>query len=116
MQNDPKLRIEGSAVRNGDFKFIKNKETDALYNLKEEISEQTNLKFDKKNIYDSLRIEFKKWTSTLMEPIFLGLLANDEYNKLNPDQFQILISNLIIVLNMGNMHLIIFVNLIIIRF
>ena len=24
MQNDPKLRIEGSAIRNGDFKFIKN--------------------------------------------------------------------------------------------
>ena len=44
----PKLRIEGSAVRSGDFKFIKNKETDALYNLRDEISEQTNLKISKK--------------------------------------------------------------------
>ena len=87
MQNDPKLRIEGSAVRYGDFKFIKNKETDALYNLKKEISEQTNLKSEKNNIYDSLNIKFKKWSKTLMDPIFLGLMANDEYNKLNPDRF-----------------------------
>jgi arylsulfatase A-like enzyme len=87
MQNDPKLRIEGSAVRYGDFKFIKNKETDALYNLKKEISEQTNLKSEENNIYDSLNIKFKKWSKTLMDPIFLGLIANDEYNKLNPDRF-----------------------------
>ena len=87
MQNDPKLRIEGSAVRYGDFKFIKNKETDALYNLKKEISEQTNLKSEKNNIYDSLNIKFKKWSKNLMDPIFLGLIANDEYNKLNPDRF-----------------------------
>ena len=87
MQNDPKLRIEGSAVRSGDFKFIKNKETDALYNLRDEISEQTNLKSEKNNIYDSLNLKFKKWSSTLMDPMFYGLLANDEYNKLNPDRF-----------------------------
>ena len=87
MQNDPKLRIEGSAVRSGDFKFIKNKETDALYNLRDEISEQTNLKSQKNNIYDSLNFKFKKWSSTLMDPMFYGLLANDEYNKLNPDRF-----------------------------
>ena len=69
------------------FKFIKNKETDALYNLSDEISEQTNLKSQKNNIYDSLNFKFKKWSSTLMDPMFYGLLANDEYNKLNPDRF-----------------------------
>ena len=67
--------------------FIKNKETDALYNLRDEISEQTNLKSEKNNIYDSLNFKFKKWSSTLMDPMFYGLLANDEYNKLNPDRF-----------------------------
>ena len=35
----------------------------------------------------ALNFKFKKWSSTLMDPMFYGLLANDEYNKLNPDRF-----------------------------
>ena len=88
MQNKNELRTEASAVRSEKFKFIKNKQVDALYNLKKEISEQTNLKDQEKEMYDSLKNEYKRWSKTLMDPVFLGLLANDQYNKLNPDRFK----------------------------
>ena len=88
MQNENELRTEASAVRSEKFKFIKNKQVDALYNLKKEISEQTNLKDQEKEMYDSLKNEYKRWSKTLMDPVFLGLLANDQYNKLNPDRFK----------------------------
>jgi arylsulfatase A-like enzyme len=88
MQNKNELRTEASAVRSEKFKFIKNKQVDALYNLKKEISEQTNLKDQEKEMYDSLKNEYNRWSKTLMDPAFLGLLANDQYNKLNPDRFK----------------------------
>tara|TARA_B100000902_G_scaffold6901_1_gene8911 strand:- start:2312 stop:3730 length:1419 start_codon:yes stop_codon:yes gene_type:complete len=88
MQNDVNLRYEASAVRTEKFKFIKNKESDALYNLKNEISEKTNLKNQNQEMYDSLKYKYSKWYKTLMDPAFLGLLANKEYNKLNPDRFK----------------------------
>ena len=87
MQNDVNLRYEASAVRTKKFKFIKNKESDALYNLKKEISEKTNLKDQNREMYDSLKYKYSKWYETLMDPIFLGLIANKKYNKLNPDRF-----------------------------
>ena len=87
MQNDPNLRVQGSAVRSGDYKFINNKQVDALYNLTKEVSEKSNLKKNNK-IYDSLINKFQIWNSLLREPTFLGLMANDEYNKLNPDRFE----------------------------
>ena len=87
MQNDVKSRYEASAVRTEKFKFIKNKESDALYNLKKEISEKTNLKDQNREMYDSLKYKYSKWYETLIDPIFLGLIANKEYNKLNPDRF-----------------------------
>ena len=87
MQNDVNLRYEASAVRTEKFKFIKNKESDALYNLKKEISEKTNLKDQDRGMYDSLKYKYSKWYETLIDPIFLGLIANKEYNKLNPDRF-----------------------------
>ena len=88
MPNDPNLRIEALALRSGEFKFIKNKETDALYNLKNEVFEETNLKNQKIEIYDSLNNKFNEWYKTLMDPTFLGLMANDEYNELNPERFK----------------------------
>jgi hypothetical protein len=44
MQKEDELRVEASAVRTEKFKFINNKEVDALYDLKKEISENTDLK------------------------------------------------------------------------
>ena len=88
MQNDPNLRVEASAVRSQKFKFIKNKEAVALFDLKNDISEKNNLKNQETDVYNNLFNEHKKWLKTLKDPIFLGLMANKQYNKLNPDRFK----------------------------
>jgi arylsulfatase A-like enzyme len=88
MQKEDELRVEASAVRTEKFKFINNKEVDALYDLKKEISENTDLKDKNKEKYENLVNEHEKWSKTLMDPIFLGLLANGQYNKLNPGRFK----------------------------
>ena len=88
MQNDPNLRVEASAVRSKKFKFIKNKEAVALFDLKNDISEKNNLKNQETDVYNNLVNEHKKWLKTLKDPIFLGLMANKQYNKLNPDRFK----------------------------
>ena len=41
-----------------------------------------------KEKYENLVNEHEKWSKTLMDPIFLGLLANGQYNKLNPGRFK----------------------------
>jgi|TARA_B110000259_G_scaffold15115_1_gene15886 arylsulfatase A-like enzyme len=88
MQKEKENRVEASAVRSEKFKFVKNKQVDALYNLKNDISEKTDLKNLDIDNYNKLVNEHKKWLETLKAPIFLGLLANKEYNKLNPDRFK----------------------------
>jgi arylsulfatase A-like enzyme len=88
MQKEDELRVEASAVRTEKFKFINNKKVDALYDLKKEISENTDLKDKNKEKYENLVNEHEKWSKTLMDPIFLGLLANGQYNKLNPGRFK----------------------------
>lgn len=87
MQNDPNLRVEASAVRNQKFKFIKNKEAVALYDLKNDISEKNDIKNQEIEVYNKLVNDHKEWLKTLKDPIFLGLMANKEYNRLNPGRF-----------------------------
>jgi arylsulfatase A-like enzyme len=88
MQNDPNLRVEASAVRNQKFKFIKNKEAVALYDLKNDISEKNDIKNQEIEVYNKLVNDHKEWLKTLKDPIFLGLIANKEYNRLNPGRFK----------------------------
>ena len=88
MQNDPNLRVETSAVRNQKFKFIKNKEAVALYDLKNDISEKNDIKNQEIEVYNKLVNDHKEWLKTLKDPIFLGLMANKEYNRLNPGRFK----------------------------
>ena len=88
MQNDPNLRVEASAVRNQKFKFIKNKEAVALYDLKYDISEKNDIKNQEIEVYNKLVNDHKEWLKTLKDPIFLGLMANKEYNRLNPGRFK----------------------------
>ena len=88
MQNDPNLRVEASAVRNQKFKFIKNKEAVALYDLKNDISEKNDIKNQEIEVYNKLVNDHKEWLKTLKDPIFLGLMANKEYNRLNPGRFK----------------------------
>lgn len=79
---------KGYAVRNGDMKLVNIKgEQDELYNLHDDIGEQHQL-----NSEADLQELLKKraeWNSVLKDPIFLGLMQNNEYNILHPDRFDL---------------------------
>ena len=76
------------AVRNGDSKLVKmNSEKDELYNLKDDIGEHNEITDD--TLLDSLKKRQEQWNSEMIDPVFLGLKQNREYNKLNPDRFKL---------------------------
>ena len=61
--------------------------TEELYNISNDIGEQNQL--NDQGVHQMLKTASREWRSQLMDPIFLGLMQNDEYNKLHPDRFQL---------------------------
>ena len=75
------------AVRSGDMKLVNmNGIQDELYNLTEDIGEKHEM--DSEEEMQRLIIENKRWESMMMDPVFLGLKQNDEYNELHPRRFE----------------------------
>ena len=76
------------AVRSGDDKLIVTADSSAVYDLHRDIQESINLSNpdSKRNI--QLNNELNHWQNQLMEPSFLGLGQNDEYNRLHPERFE----------------------------
>jgi hypothetical protein len=58
-----------------------------LYDIGNDISEQHQL--DDQGQHQSLRAASLEWKSQLMDPIFLGLMQNNEYNELHPERFNL---------------------------
>lgn len=81
-----KFDAEAFAIRQGDFKLIKEKNQNLkLFNLTEDISETTNLN-------DSLQMKpllenFNRWNKDNKNPLFLGLMQNKTYNELHPNRY-----------------------------
>lgn len=76
------------AVRSGDLKLVNmNGKQNELYNLVEDIGESQELETDKE--LQRLLNAKNEWKSTMMDPIFLGLRHNNEYNELNPHRFDL---------------------------
>lgn len=74
-------------MRSGDLKLVNIKgEQDELYNLNEDIGESNQL--DAKLELQSLIEKKDEWTSKMMDPVFLGLMQNNEYNKIHPERFE----------------------------
>ena len=76
------------AVRSGDMKLVNvNGKQDELYNLTQDIGEKLELVSDEElQRLFTMRSELK---SDMMDPIFLGLRQNNEYNDLNPKRFEL---------------------------
>jgi hypothetical protein len=73
-------------VRAGDMKLVSvNGAMEEIYNVEDDISEK-NMLNDMDN-HQQLKNASDQWKSELMNPIFLGLRQNDEYNELHPDRF-----------------------------
>ena len=74
------------AVRNRDMKLVNaNGEKNELFNLTDDIGETTLL--NNKTKTDELLKMKNHWDSQMIDPVFLGLRHNKEYNKLHPDRF-----------------------------
>ena len=78
---------ETFAMRNGDYKLIKDKTGELkLYNLNQDVSEENTLN-------DSLRIQqmntdYDTWNKLNKKPVFYGLMQNKIYNEIHPKRYE----------------------------
>ena len=74
-------------VRDERYKYLRIKNDEYIFDLKNDISEETNIINLSKPIYDRLKSQFKEWEKNMTDPVFLSLGMGKEYNKLNPDRW-----------------------------
>ncbi|WP_417444461.1 sulfatase-like hydrolase/transferase [Joostella sp.] len=81
---------ERSAVRFGDYKYLNLEKSNEkmLFDVNKDISETTNLKDSKANIYKELEEKYNTLNKEMKDPIFMGLTDGKEYNALHPDRFE----------------------------
>jgi beta-glucanase (GH16 family) len=70
-----------------DMKYhsFKNKNPE-LYNLKDDIDESEPLVISDSQQAFYIQL-IKDWESEMLDPVFMGLMKNDEYNRLHPNRF-----------------------------
>ena len=73
-------------VRDERYKYLRIKNDEYIFDLKNDISEETNIINSSKPIYNRLKSKFKEWEKDMIDPVFLDLGMGKEYNKLNPDR------------------------------
>ena len=74
-------------VRDERYKYLRIKNDEYIFDLKKDISEETNIINSSKPIYDRLKSQFKEWEKGMIDPVFMDLGMGKEYNKLNPDRW-----------------------------
>ncbi len=74
-------------VRDERYKYLRIKEEEYIFDLKNDISEEKNIINSSKPIYDRLKSQFKEWEKEMIDPVFMDLGMGREYNKLNPDRW-----------------------------
>lgn len=74
-------------VRDERYKYLRIKNDEYIFDLKNDIGEETNIINSSKPIYDRLKSQFKEWEKNMIDPVFLSLGMGKEYNKLNPDRW-----------------------------
>ena len=68
--------------------IFKSGSEEMLFDLDQDISEEKNLGAEKQIRVNQLTGDIKKWESKLMNPTFLGLTQDKEYNEIHPDRFK----------------------------
>ena len=74
-------------VRDERYKYLRIKNEEYVFDLKNDMSEESNIIDSSKPIYDRLKSKFKEWEKDMIDPIFMDLGMGKEYNKLNPDRW-----------------------------
>ena len=74
-------------IRDDRYKYLRIKNDEYIFDLKNDISEESNIIDLSKPIYDRLKFQFKLWEKDMIDPVFMDLGMGKEYNKLNPDRW-----------------------------
>lgn len=74
-------------IRNDRYKYLRIKNDEYIFDLKNDLSEESNIIDLSKPIYDRLKSQFKLWEKDMIDPVFMDLGMGKEYNKLNPDRW-----------------------------
>ncbi|MBX2872184.1 MAG: sulfatase-like hydrolase/transferase [Saprospiraceae bacterium] len=75
------------AMRQGDLKFQTRDTSSFLFNLKNDLGEETDLVGQEPEKAQELRLAQEQWNSQMMDPVFMGLAFDSIYNVLHPDRF-----------------------------
>ena len=74
-------------IRDDRYKYLRIKNDEYIFDLKNDISEESNIIDLSKPIYDRLKSQFKLWEKDMIDPVFMDLGMGKEYNKQNPDRW-----------------------------
>lgn len=84
-----KFDADNHAIRNNKGeKVVMIKEKSMLFDLDKDISETTNLIHSQKELFKQLEETYQNWNSKMLNPIFMGLLQDSKYTKLNPNRYK----------------------------
>ncbi|RIW16489.1 N-acetylgalactosamine 6-sulfate sulfatase [Algoriphagus lacus] len=75
------------AIRTPDSKMILESQADYLFDIQSDLSESNNLIGTDITRKNKLSERIEQWKKLLMDPLFLGLLEEKEYNLKHPDRF-----------------------------
>ncbi len=75
------------AIVSHENKLIIQPKQEFLFDLKKDLSESKNLFSEESEQAKRLSKKIEEWKKQLMDPIFLGLLEDETYNRLNPDRY-----------------------------
>lgn len=71
-----------AVINKDEKKLLMLKDSSFLYDLKNEISEKTNILDKEKELANELNTARTTWEKDMIAPVFLGLSQREEYNKL----------------------------------
>lgn len=75
------------AVRGGAMKWVKEGAKDEVFNLVQDIGEQSSL--ESMDQYRPLLESYRQWEAQMKDPVFMGLQQDREYTRLHPDRFEL---------------------------
>ncbi len=76
-----------TAIRAGNKKLFVSQDSSFVYDLQNDLSESINLLPGQKETGLKLEKIYQDWSMNIIDPVFLGLGQNKEYNQLHPDRF-----------------------------
>tara|TARA_S200000501_G_scaffold378850_1_gene444192 strand:+ start:8093 stop:9499 length:1407 start_codon:yes stop_codon:yes gene_type:complete len=74
-------------IRDDRYKYLRIKDDEYIFDLKNDIGEESNIIDLSKPIYDRLKSQFKLWEKDMIDPVFMDLGMGKEYDKLNPGRW-----------------------------